>query len=592
MSADAAIRVPWYRSTLALGLAGSLLMWAALPPLALGPLAWFAPVPWLVLVRADEMPCRRPYRTLWLAGFAFWLLAIHWLRLPHPALYLGWLALSAYLACFLTVFVGLSRVAVHRIGVPLWLAAPTVWTGLELARAHVLTGFLMGSIAHTQASWVQLIQISDVFGEYGVDFLVMLVAACVTEALRNADSGSPMCCPDSQANIQNPLCAKLRFRPLALAPTALALAATLAYGYWRLGNIEFMELNAGSLPPGPRIALIQGNSLAEWKQDPNRERQIMEEYVALSEQAVALAKTRGDGRPLDLIVWPETMFRTGLVTFDAGYRLPPEVTRTREEIAAYGPQDLARLVARLGTPVLVGIERAHFAAARTPSEESPPPRRYNSAVLVDRAGKIVGTYDKVHRVMFGEYIPFAHWLPMLYRLTPLTGGIEAGAEPVVFELEDKLYAPNICYETVMPHVIRRQARTLVGGGLPADVLVNLTNDAWYWGSSELDMHLACGVFRAVETRKPLVIAANGGISAWVDQFGRIRAQSPRQKPDIILVDVGRHDMVRPYVALGDWFAGGCLMCCMALAVIGWRGRKRTVVGLAADAKPSVESPLP
>ena len=68
-------------------------------------------------------------------------------------LYLGWLALSAYLAIYLPVFVGLSRVAVHRFGVPLWLAAPIVWTGLELARAHVLTGFLMASLAHTQVNW-------------------------------------------------------------------------------------------------------------------------------------------------------------------------------------------------------------------------------------------------------------------------------------------------------------------------------------------------------------------------------------------------------------------------------------------------------
>jgi apolipoprotein N-acyltransferase len=108
----------------------------------------------------------------------------------------------------------------------------------------------------------------------------------------------------------------------------------------------------------------------------------------------------------------------------------------------------------------------------------------------------------------------------------------------------------------------------------ADVLVNLTNDAWYWGSSELDMHLACGVFRAVETRKPLVIAANGGISAWIDHLGRIRAQSPRQQPDVILADVEPTAMPSLYVEYGDWFAGACLACCIALAIAGWRGRQR------------------
>jgi apolipoprotein N-acyltransferase len=189
MSSATNTQPPWYRSTLAIALVGSLLLFAALPPLALGWLGWIAPVPWLLLVRADVLPGRRPYRALWLAGFVFWLLAIHWLRLPHPVVHLGWLALSAWLAIYLSLFVGLSRVAVHRLGFPLWIAAPVVFTGLELARAHLLTGFLMASLAHTQVNWTMLIQISDLFGEYGVDFVIMLVASCAASVLRISDFG-------------------------------------------------------------------------------------------------------------------------------------------------------------------------------------------------------------------------------------------------------------------------------------------------------------------------------------------------------------------------------------------------------------------
>jgi apolipoprotein N-acyltransferase len=104
------------------------------------------------------------------------------------------------------------------------------------------------------------------------------------------------------------------------------------------------------------------------------------------------------------------------------------------------------------------------------------------------------------------------------------------------------------------------------------VLVNLTNDAWYWGSSALDMHLACDVFRAVETRTPLVVAANGGISAWIDAVGRVRAESPRMKPDVILADVELRPMTSHYVRFGDWLAGACLMCSITLAIVGWRSR--------------------
>jgi apolipoprotein N-acyltransferase len=110
------------------------------------------------------------------------------------------------------------------------------------------------------------------------------------------------------------------------------------------------------------------------------------------------------------------------------------------------------------------------------------------------------------------------------------------------------------------------------------VLVNLTNDAWYWGSSELDMHLASGVFRAVEMRTPLVIAANRGLSAHVDHLGRIVAATDRDVPATLVATVSlppRGDSEFPslFAAYGDWFALACLVCCMVLAAIGWRGRR-------------------
>ena len=93
------------RATLGFGLLGSVLSWLALPPVGLWPLAWVAPIPWLLLVLRTELPGRRPYLAIWAAGIAFWLLAVHWLRLPHPATSLGWLALSVYLGIYLPVFV-------------------------------------------------------------------------------------------------------------------------------------------------------------------------------------------------------------------------------------------------------------------------------------------------------------------------------------------------------------------------------------------------------------------------------------------------------------------------------------------------------
>ena len=138
---------------------------------------------WLAVIALVLWAARRwaahPYRTLWLVGMFFWLADLHWLRLPYWAIGFGWLALGIYFGCYLPVFIGLSRVGVHRLRLPLILVAPAVWTGLELAQAHLLSGMTMGCLEHTQYRWTSLIQISDVTGSYGVTFLMMFVAACL-----------------------------------------------------------------------------------------------------------------------------------------------------------------------------------------------------------------------------------------------------------------------------------------------------------------------------------------------------------------------------------------------------------------------------
>ena len=123
-------------------------------------------------------------------------------------------------------------------------------------------------------------------------------------------------------------------------------------------------------------------------------------------------------------------------------------------------------------------------------------------------------------------------------------------------------------------MIRRQVNALAAEGREPDILVNLTNDGWFWGSSELDMHLVCGVFRAVECRKPLLVAANTGFSAWIDSDGNILQQGPRRDTGIILAQP-RLDRRRSwYLAHGDWPAGVCLAACGLFAAVGLYGRMR------------------
>lgn len=226
---------------------------------------------------------------------------------------------------------------------------------------------------------------------------------------------------------------------------------------------------------------------------------------------------------------------------------------------------------RFGVPVLLGVDQQHFTSERT--------MHFNTAVHLSGSGQVLGTYSKSHLVMFGEYVPFTDWFPVLRRLEPVNAlnlALDHGDQPAAFQVGRLRIAPNICYESVLPHVIGNQVRALAKAGQEPDVLVNLTNDGWFWGSSELDMHLVCGVFRAVECRKPFLIAANTGISAWIDANGRIVRRGPKRRTDTLLAEVGPDDRRSWYLRHGDWPAGSCLVVCGLFAVAGyWQGRRRS-----------------
>jgi apolipoprotein N-acyltransferase len=487
-------------------------------------------VPWVWLIRRPQLTGRRPYAALTLAGFAFWMGALHWLRLPHPATSIGWVALSFYFAFYLPVFVGLSRVAVHRLRLPVILAAPVVWSGLELARAHLLTGMSMGSLAHTQYRWVELIQVSDLAGEYGVSFVVMCVAAALARMLP---------CDDKPWAIW------------PLAPGVGLLAAVLGYGYLRTCDEH--------TSPGPNVALIQGSIDVEMEHDPGLRERMYDQYRQLSKEAVQQYPH------VDLVVWPESMFPGALISYDRNAAKPAQMQGSEAEFRAelpawaqQGPAVMARLAEQLRAPLLLGLDRLHFGATAN--------QCYASAAYIGRDGKLRGCYDKMHLVMFGEYVPLAGYFPWLQRLTPLPVSAVPGDRPAVFDLDGVRVAPSICYESVLSHVIRGQVNALEAEGKAPDVLINLTNDGWYWGSSELDMHLACGVFRAVECRKPFLIAANTGFSAWIDGDGRIRQKGPRRETGTILAAVRLDHRGSWYLRHGDWFAGLCLLACVALAI--------------------------
>ncbi len=561
------VPTPVWRSTFVLSLIGGALLWAAFAPLQWAWLAWFAPVPWVFMIRAKRLAGRRPYRAMWFASLIFWLAILQGVTRAHPLNYIGWVALAMYLAVYLPGFVALTRVAVLRFRIPVMLAAPVVWTGLELLRGRLFTGFSFCLLAHTQVNWPQVIQISDLCGAYGVSFVVMLVAASLARMLRT-DLESSI---DPSARVIWPL-----------IPLVVALAATLGYGHLRMAVVPLGHDGAAirtsnsdttdeDVAASLRVALIQRVIDTKFESDPGRNVDTFDQYWKSTLQA------REDHPQLDLIIWPESVFSENNpeVQCDDDFFLPPDVPLERDEFFSRF-QDRQRIfqekLQSVGTGVnrvwrdgafetldiylLVGTETIRFGADRL--------HMHNSALLINPAGEIVDRYYKMHPVMFGEYIPLGRWIPLIYDLAPMSQGITPGRKPEAFQLGGMTLAPSICFESSVPHLIRRQVVELSRQGTSPDILINITHDGWFFGSSILEHQFAGTVFRAVELRRPVLVAANAGISCWIDGSGTVRARGPRRGNDVVIAQVEADGRWSGYEAWGDLPAAFCLVACVLL----------------------------
>lgn len=546
-------------------LVSAALMWMSFTPVNASPMAWIALVPLLLLVRMEERT-RWMYTAVYVTSLVGQLATLQWMRLGDPTMYIAWVALSIYVALYTVVFVAVSRIAVHRWSVPLVVTAPVVWTGLEYARAHLLTGFSWYYLGHSQYRWLEFIQISDLVGAYGVSFVVAAGSAALALMVPHSWLIRFRLVHPSTGPVT---AAGMTFGQLVqVASVAILFSATLGYGYVRRAQADFQ--------PGPRVALIQGNFLASLRVQPPPVTEVYLTHLRLTATSVM-------ERP-DVIVWPESMFPWPLLNAAEGMTdeqlvnvapfAKPEVWRSD-----YFHKSLVSESQRAGAALIIGTNAAYADSSRV--------HQYNSATFVRPDVGIAGRYDKMHRVPFGEYIPLRDSLPWLGQFTPYRGdwGLDKGKEPAVFEYGKWRMAPVICFEDTVPHLVREvvAAGSENETGKHVDLLVNLTNDGWFHGSSELDQHLITATFRAVECRTPMVRAVNTGISAIIDGDGAIL------DPEVFIDgDAGKNGKMRKsardpetgawhkqlnaalvhtvpldprrslYVRFGDWFAMLCV----------------------------------
>lgn len=192
-------------------------------------------------------------------------------------------------------------------------------------------------------------------------------------------------------------------------------------------------------------------------------------------------------------------------------------------------------------------------------------RVYNSALLIDERGRVLGRYDKNYLLTFGEYIPFGDTFPILYEWIPEASHFTAGTTVEAFDWAAHRLGVMVCYEDILPRFTGR----LADKGTHA--LINITNDAWFGKTAEPYLHLALALARTIENRQWMVRSTNTGVSAFVDANGRLVAQTSLDGEEFLVADVPLLDLASPYKTLGELFTLLVLASALALAAKGLRG---------------------
>ncbi len=474
-------------------------------------------VPLFAIAAAPVGPLRRLWLG-WLHGAVAWLVAVPWIAttvtvyggLPATAsaLLLGVFALALGLGHGL--FCWLAGRLLDRGGALPLVLVPAVWTALEWIRGVGSLGFPWNLLAY---AWVDVPGALDVTRWIGSHGLSFLIAACGLAFWRLAARAASACCTDrvQRREGRHGLLGSRAPRRgvLALVAVPVAIAGLLAAAHWT--NLDS--------PPGEDrgvdVAIVQPNihmaTAAMVDGGPG------EQFADLaSDYRRLLALSRQACEPGRLVVWPESA------------AWPYQVERDRAFAA-----DLEALVAD-GCSLLLNSARME------PSERGV--RAFNAAwLLTPGAGSARRqTYDKMHLVPFGEYVPLARYLPFVRQLARQAGGFSAGDEVRLLDADDALLGVSICFEIVFPGQVAARVRQ------GADLLVTITNDSWYGRTWAPHQHLRAARFRAAENARPLVRAAITGISAVIDRRGRVLADSAIDEAVVMNAQVVPLDGLTPF----------------------------------------------
>jgi apolipoprotein N-acyltransferase len=441
----------------------------------------------------------------WCFAFGYFVAGIYWVAnalLAVPAAF-GWLlpfamagavgGLSALLAAFPALAVGVARM-VWPAGPARLLVVAVSWTVFEWLRGWVLSGFPWNLVGYSWAFSDAMNQFAAISGIWGLSLVTVAVAGLPALLLDRRGSASD----------RSPLARG----PIGYVIGGLVLLAVIWAGGWlRVSDA------ADGVVPGVRLRLVQGNVDPARKGDANYGADVLALHLRLTTETPGYDEVTH-------AIWAETANPFPLERFDDA----------RIAIAAAAPANGA---------LITGVLRTEPADGRLKAI-------WNSMAAVDRAGRVVGTYDKFHLVPFGEYVPLHRHLPFISKFTPGILDFSAGPGPRTLRLPGlPPVGPLICYEIIFPgQVVDRTDRP--------SWLLNITNDGWYGISTGPYQHFASARLRAVEEGLPVIRVANTGISGAIDAYGRVLNQTPLGEPSVVDVALPQPlPALTPYARWGD-----------------------------------------
>lgn len=467
------------------------------------PLAWVAFVPLLWAVR-QTATARAAARIGVIAGLATNLPAFYWLVYTiHVFGGFGYpLALFFYI--FLTLYAALELI-IFAVAFQRTGFGPL---GLAAPVLWVSLEFLYPNLfpwrmANSQFHAPVLMQIGDITGPFGLSFVMLWISAALAMLIE----------------------APRRMLPLAAA--GAATVAVLLYGMARLPVID----RAMAAAPAVRVGLVQGDVGIKEKGDIRYFDINLGKYQQLSEDLQ---------NDVDVIVWPETVSQHWI-----------EVSTKRLEGDENPFDDLHTYLIFGGLAFRV---RGHG-----------QPDEFNSAFLIGPGGVVLDRYDKHVLMPFGEYIPLGSYFPVVYSLSPETGGFTPGAGVSVFNVPGKVRIGQlICYEDLLAAMSRRATQA------GAEVLLNILNDAWYGNTAAPYQHQALALWRAIENRRYLLRGSNSGVTSIIDAAGRVAAEGRLFRPEVITGTVHRLHLKTFYTRFGDIFARSVVTAALVLLWVGRR----------------------